>query len=171
MMASTVVPYLAAIANRLSPALTVWTTWGVDVGRGVGEGVDVGIGVGEGVDVGTGVGVGVDVGMGVLVAVGVGVVVKVRAMFIANSRRPGLHNINSAEPTMRTIRTMARGMATIRAGGGRRLASCAPHIRHVLALLATRAPQTGQCLSAFVGPASPMAPPLLFACKAMLKHC
>jgi len=127
------------------------------VGIGVGIGEDVG--VGEGVDVGESVGVDVGVGTGVLVAVGVGVVVKVRAMFIASSWRPGLHSIKSAEPTMRTIKTTARGMAMIQAGGGRRSASCAPHIRHVLAVLATRAPQTGQRLSAFVGPASPMAPP------------
>ena len=76
-MASTVVPYLGAIWNRVSPVCTIWTCQLGGGSQGMGVGVSVGVGVVVAVSgaVGDSVDAGVAVGVNVAVSVSVGVTV------------------------------------------------------------------------------------------------
>ena len=121
----------------------------VDVGVGVGVEVEVKVGVGLGVDVAVAVGVAVRVGVAVGVAVAVAVGVGGEGATFAAwgfSRKP---NTNTAANPISIM--AARKPAGTNVGIEIRLLCSglvrgAPHMRHSLALRATRVPQAGQYL-------------------------
>lgn len=150
-MASIVVPYLAAISDRLSPALTVWVTV---------DGVEVGVAV-------TGaVGKGVKVGCGVLVGATVETLIDGKRQGIAKLTegiRQGvagrMYTLKRTITTAKVTTTMGRMMDT---DGIRRALRGAPHIKQVLALEATAIPHFGHLLTfLLVLKSRPPMPPLL----------